>query len=228
MTKKNSLTHLEDILNYHFNQKSLLSTALTHRSSLNENKHPESNERLEFLGDAVLELVVSHYLYTHKSEEPEGILTANRSAIVRTESLAIIAKQLNLGDHLIMSKGEEATGGRENRSLLANTLEAVIGAIYLDSNFQTATQFITLHLLSQIDKILQITPIKDNKSHLQELVQKKGYPSPAYQQISATGPDHNKIFIVAVNVNGRQLATGSGRNKQEAEQEAAQKAIALV
>lgn len=224
----NDLTHLEPILNYHFQDPSILITALTHRSSLNERKGQQSNERLEFLGDAVLELVISHYLYLTRPAEPEGILTASRSAIVRTESLAQIAITLKLGECLIMSRGEENTGGRTNHSLLANATEAIIGSIYLDGGFEAAKKFIEEHIISQATNILEKEPLKDNKSRLQEIVQKQGFSSPVYKEISATGPDHDKTFVVEVTVGDKPIARGSGKNKQEAEQQAAQKAINLV
>jgi ribonuclease III len=225
---ESDLNSLETTLKYHFHDPLILKTALTHRSSLNENRGQESNERLEFLGDAVLELVISSFLFKTKSKEPEGILTAARSAIVRTESLAVIAEKLNLGKFLIMSKGEEASGGRANQSLLANTVEAVIGAVYLDSNFETAKIFVETHLLDHALSILENQPLKDNKSRLQEIIQRQGFSSPTYQEISSTGPDHEKTFTVSVGVNNKQIATGTGRTKQEAEQNAAAKAISLV
>jgi ribonuclease III len=223
-----SLDKLTQIINYHFTNQQLLVTALTHRSSLNENRGQQSNERLEFLGDAVLELVISTYLFNQKPTEPEGILTAARSAIVRTESLATIALKLHLGDYLIMSKGEEAGGGRTNQSLLANTVEGIIGAVYLDSDFDTAKTFIENHLLDHAQTILENQPLKDNKSLLQEKVQRQGFSSPTYQEIASSGPDHEKIFTVAVTVNNQQVATGTGKSKQEAEQAAAAKAISLI
>ncbi len=219
---------LESILKYRFNDSSLLVTALTHRSSLNENKGSVSNERLEFLGDAVLELLISDFLYKVKPDEPEGVLTANRSAIVRTESLSTVAQKLKLGDYLIMSKGEETTGGRTNTSLLANTTESIIGAIYLDGGLLHAQNFIDNHLLDHARNILETDPLKDYKGLLQEAVQKKGLPSPTYREISSVGPDHAKTFTIEVLVNNKPLGTGSGKSKQDAEQAAAQKALNLV
>ena len=223
-----NLTTLQSILQYQFKDDSLLTTALTHRSSLNEHKGSISNERLEFLGDAVLELIISEFLYIEKPTEPEGILTANRSSIVRTESLAQIAQNLKLGEYLIMSRGEENTGGRKNISLLANTTEAIIGAVYLDGGFTNAKSFIENHLIDHARKILATEPLKDNKGLLQELVQKQGFQSPIYKEILAIGPDHDKTFTVEVMVNNKPLSRGTGKTKQEAEQSAAQKALKLL
>lgn len=223
-----NLTQLQKNLNYNFHNPKLLENALIHRSCLNEHKDLSSNERLEFLGDAVLELVISDFLYTTKPNEPEGILTAARSAIVKTQSLASIAQGLNLGHHLIMSRGEENTGGRNNISLLANTTEAVIGAIYLDGGFDSARKFISEQIIAKADKILENQPLKDNKSRLQEIVQKQGFTSPTYHEISAVGPDHDKTFTVEVRVGDKPIAQGIGKNKQEAEQLAAKNAINLL
>lgn len=216
---------LEILLKYTFKDDTTLQRALTHRSFLNESSLPESNERLEFLGDAVLELIISEYLYLQKPNEPEGILTAARSAIVRTETLAQIAKDLNLGEFLFMSKGEEKSGGRTNTSLLANTTESIIGAIYLDGGLKAAEEFVQNHLLPVAESILKENNFKDPKSLLQEKVQELGYNSPNYNTVSETGPDHEKVFTVAVLVDNKLLAKGSGKSKQSAQQDAAKKAL---
>ncbi len=216
---------LEELLHYHFLNTSLLEKALTHRSFLNESEVLESNERLEFLGDAVLELIISQYLYENRPKDQEGILTAARSAIVRTETLAQVASTLRLGEFLKMSKGEEKTGGRTNISLLANTTESIIGALYLDGGIKVAQNFIAQHLLPLAQSIIEGNNFKDAKSLLQEKVQELGFSSPIYKTISESGPDHNKIFKVAVFIENQQLSEGLGRNKQTAQQEAAKLAL---
>ena len=221
----NNLDQLQNLLGYRYQNTQLLNTALNHRSYLNESSQSVSNERLEFLGDAVLELVISEYLYLQKPNEPEGTLTAARSAIVRTESLAKVATQLNLGEYLHMSKGEEKSGGRHNVSLLANTTEAIIGSIYLDGGLKSAQDFIHRHVLPLAKNILNNNNLKDPKSLLQEKVQELGFSSPTYTTDNETGPDHNKTFTVTVTVNDRPLATGKGKNKQAAQQDAARQAL---
>ncbi len=207
----------------------LLEEALTHRSYLNENQTVKThNERLEFLGDAVLELVVSEFLYHKFPDKPEGELTAYRAALVRTTTLASLALKLKLGEHLRLSKGEEFTGGRTNISLLANTFEAVIGAIYLDTGYDTAKKFIEKHLLPQIDEIIKQKLFKDYKSTLQEAVQSQGSLSPEYQVVSESGPDHDKNFTIRVLVNNSEVAQGQGKSKQAAQQAAAQRALEIL
>ncbi len=223
----NKLDQLQETINYKFTNPPLLELSLTHRSHLNESNETVSNERLEFLGDAVLELIISEFLYQEKIAEPEGILTAARSAIVRTESLANVAQKIRLGEYLKMSFGEEKSGGRENISLLANTTEALIGAIYLDGGLDQAKAFIHLHILPLTKKMLD-GDLKDPKSLLQEKVQDLGFLAPTYTTIGETGPDHDKTFTVSVHAEGTQLATGTGKNKQTAQQSAAQKALKLV
>lgn len=210
-----------------FTNADLLETALTHRSALNEKggTTAESNERLEFLGDAVLELAATEFLYSKFPTEPEGILTAYRSALVKTTSLAAVATTLKLGELLKMSKGEEATGGRVNPSLLADTLEAVVGAIYLDKGFNAATDFLKEHLFISLDTILEQRLYKDPKSELQERVQAKGLDTPNYVVIDQSGPDHNKEFTVAVYVGKTIAGEGHGKSKQQAQQAAAQEAL---
>lgn len=212
-------------LSYHFQRPELLTTALSHRSYLNESAQKESNERLEFLGDAVLELVITHYLYHDRPQSPEGELTAARSAIVRTESLAEAATLIHLGDFLLMSKGEEKSGGRLNSSLLADAFESLIGAIFLDGGYQAASDFIDRHLIKPNLKFLESSNFKDPKSLLQERLQELGFGSPTYQTLSATGPDHERLFTVGVYNGTALLATGQGKNKQTAQQQAAQTAL---
>ena len=194
-------------------------TALTHRSALNENKQLVSNERLEFLGDAVLELVVSDYLYRHFPQDNEGDLSQRRSQIVQTKTLAVAAKDLNLNQQLILSKGEANTGGRENESILADCLEAVIGAIYLTKGLTAATEFISNHLLSRRVEVI------DHKSVLQEKWQKRYHQAPKYQLLTTTGPDHKRIFRVGVYLKAKLIAAGSGKSKHKAEAAAAANAL---
>jgi ribonuclease III len=210
-----------------FLNSALLETALTHRSALNEKTttSAESNERLEFLGDAVLELATTQHLYRRFSDLPEGILTAYRSALVKTTTLASLAETLQLGDRLYMSKGEEATGGRTNPGLLADTFEAVIGALYLDQGFQAVEQFLESTLFTHLDEILENRLYKDPKSELQEHVQSLGFAAPTYEVTNAVGPDHDKTFTVTVSVDGAVVGEGTGRSKQQAQQAAAEVAL---
>src|SRR3989344_6126143 len=192
--KKDELSNL-------FKNLSLCEQALTHKSWMNE--HPGkrgSNERLEFLGDAVLEFIVSKELYRRFPDKEEGYLTALRANLVNTINLSEIAQNLNLGQKLFLSKGEEETGGRTNHSLLANTIEAVVGALYLDRGLGEVEKFIEGNLLSTLDKKLA-EPLKDAKSLLQEYVQAQGYPAPRYEVIDESGPDHAKKFKIAAIVN---------------------------
>ncbi len=212
-----------------FQNPQLLETALTHRSALNEpnsgTSSQESNERFEFLGDAVLELAVTLFLFNELPQEPEGKLTAYRSALVRTTTLAKVGRRLNLGQKLYLSKGEEATGGRDNDSLLADTMEAIIGALYLDQGLAAAQNFIQEHVIPEFKEIKQNKLYKDAKSLLQETVQAKGYATPTYRLLKAEGPDHDKIFTVEVEIDGKVLGNGTGSNKQTAQQAAARQAL---
>jgi ribonuclease III len=206
--------------------KQLLSLAFTHRSFLNENTvTKEHNERLEFLGDAVLELATSEYLYQRFPNVPEGELTAYRAALVKTSSLAAVASKLEFGTLLKLSKGEEMSGGRQNPSLLADTFEAVIGAIYLDQGYPAVMDFLKANILTDIDFIIENKLHKDFKSSLQEIVQSKGHASPEYQVTEESGPDHAKTFVISVSVDGKPIATGTGHSKQEAQQDAAKHAL---
>lgn len=211
-----------------FKDKELLTQALTHKSWVNEHLDTRgSNERLEFLGDAILEFIVSRELFEKFPEKGEGYLTVLRANLVNTVNLAKIAKGLGVGEVLYLSHGEEESGGRINTSLLANTVEAVIGALFIDSGLSAAKSFIKKNLLSDLpQKVAE--PLKDAKSSLQELVQAKGAAAPKYTVVGETGPDHNKIFTVEVSVEGKPMGKGIGKNKSEAEQIAAQKALEMV
>lgn len=224
------LSQLEKTLNIEFNNKTLLQTALTHRSYLNE--HPEykgeSNERLEFIGDAILEFIVSHHLFESFPNLPEGQLTVFRSAIVSTKTLAKVAKDLKLGQFLFMAKGEETSGGKNNPTLLANTMEAVIGAIFFDRGLKPARDLIKKHILVLLPQIIKSGVYKDPKSQLQELVQEKFKTPPVYKVMGEEGLDHAKTFTVAVLVNSKKLGQGKGLSKQEAEEQAAKKALEKI
>lgn len=206
-----------------FNNPTLLETALTHRSALNEgiSASKESNERLEFLGDAVLELATTRFLYDRCATEPEGVLTAYRSALVKTTTLAAVAAELGLGKRLYLSRGEEGSGGRTNPSLLADTVEAVIGAIYLDQGYEVAEQYITAWILQRFDDVVREKLYKDAKSELQERVQAHKLPTPEYVVYSESGPDHDKEFVVDVTIGTKVLGRGIGKSKQIAQQQAA-------
>jgi ribonuclease-3 len=207
-----------------FTNQALLTTALTHRSALNENltTSPESNERLEFLGDAVLELATTRFLYNMMPDEQEGMLTAYRSALVKTTTLAEVARTLGLGEKLYMSKGEEASGGRQNVSLLANSVEALLGAMYLDQNFEAVEKFLAQHLYPKLQEIQQKKLYKDPKSQLQEYVQSVGFQAPEYIVVEEQGPDHDRQFTVKAVIGGKEYGQGTGKSKQLAQQNAAQ------
>ena len=208
-----------------FKDKELLKHALTHRSWLNENNSENgSNERLEFLGDAILEHIVSEHLYNDFPNKEEGYLTALRASLVNTQNLAQVASELNLGDKILLSKGEEDGGGRVNSSLLADTLEAIIGALYIDQGIDVVSKFISDNIFKDIEEKIKM-PLKDSKSRLQEIVQSEGSPTPKYIVASESGPDHDKKFIMEVHVNGKVIATGTGKSKAEAAQDAATKAL---
>jgi len=216
---------IKSVSGFTFNNPKLLTNALTHRSALNESKHLQSYERLEYLGDAVLELVVSDYLYKHFPQKPEGELTHLRAKIVQTKTLANLAKKLKLGEQLILSKGEKQAGGQTNISLLADVVEAVIGALYLDQGLNTAADFIKNNLLINLPLILKDSQITDYKSKLQEAWQKKYQLTPTYQLVKAFGPDHHKSFIIKVFVKTKELGQGTGNSKQTAQQQAAKAAL---
>jgi ribonuclease-3 len=209
-----------------FNDLDILAEALTHRSYLNEHKTAKAhNERLEFLGDAVLELAVTNFLYTKFPNKPEGDLTAYRASLVNTYSLAETAEEIGLNDMLLLSKGEAKDTGRARQIILANAFEAVLGALYLDQGYDAANAFVERHLCPKIDDIVAKRAWQDAKSRFQELAQeKKGY-TPTYKTLSEEGPDHDKQFTVGVYVGSEAAAKGDGKSKQEAEQAAAQAAL---
>ena len=218
------LKELEKKTGYTFRDFSLLKQAMTHSSYINEKHLPKyrCNERLEFLGDAVLELVSSEYLFKESPHTPEGELTRTRASMVCEPSLALCARDLSLGDYLLLGKGEEATGGRFRDSVTSDAMEALIGAVYLDGGFTSAKEFIHRFVLNDLeDKKL----FYDSKTILQEIVQADKSGEISYHLIREEGPDHNKTFDVEVRIGGTGLGEGRGRTKKAAEQQAAYKAI---
>jgi ribonuclease-3 len=201
--------------------------ACTHRSFLNEHNGvvSEHNERLEFLGDAVLELVVTHYLFYKFPDRPEGELTAFRSALVNTKTISQTASQLDVNDMLLLSKGEQRDLGKARHYILANAYEAIIGALYCDQGYTAAEKFITATLLPQIDAIVAEGLWRDAKSYVQEKSQETEGVTPSYHVLKETGPDHDKNFTIGIYFGEECIAEGSGKSKQEAEQEAARKAL---
>lgn len=205
---------------------SFYQTAFTHRSFLNESKERvESNERMEFLGDAVLSLMISSYLFQARPHDPEGDLTNLRSFIVKTPSLAKVARKLGLGFFLRLSKGEEISGGRKNPQILANTYEALLGAIYLDLGVGAAFSFVQKTLLPLFESEIRSGAPRDPKSKLQELAQSLLQSSPKYKILETSGPDHAKKFVVGVFLGSEQIGRGEGSSKQQAEAEAAKQAL---
>ena len=214
-------------LGFEFTNIELLVTALTHRSYVNEHRKSvhEHNERLEFLGDAVLELAVTEYLFTNFSE-PEGILTAWRAALVRTESIGSAGDALGYGPLIRMSKGEKNGSDRAHLQILANAFEAVIGAIYLERGFDDARNFIQKYIIVKLDGILQSGSWRDPKSYLQEISQRVDGQTPVYKVLGEEGPDHDKVFTLGVFVGETLMGHGTGPSKQIAQQQAARQAIA--
>lgn len=215
-----------DKLGIEFENIDYLITALTHRSYVNEHKKSvsEHNERLEFLGDAVLELVVTDYLYTH-FDEPEGILTSWRASLVRTESIGAAGTAIGYEPLIRMSRGEKNGSPRARQQILANAFEAVIGAIYLEKGYKAAEKFITEHILSKLDSILESGSWRDPKSHLQEVSQRVAGSTPQYKVLGEDGPDHDKVFTLGVYVGDKLMGKGTGSSKQSAQQIAAKAAI---
>lgn len=209
-----------------FVSEEINSLVFTHRSYLNENKEvKESNERLEFLGDSILSFVVSSSIYQQYPNLKEGELTSLRSVLTNTQTLYIVSEGLGLGALLKMSKGEEEGGGRTNKTILANTYEAVVGGLFLDGGIEKARDFITATILENQNEFVGSQGLKDAKSMLQEFMQEKYKVSPDYRILDEQGPDHDKIYTSGVFLNGEQVAKGAGRSKQEAEKDAAQKAL---
>ena len=218
---------LEEKLGYTFQDKSLLENALTHSSCANESKgRLHSNERLEFLGDSILGMVVAEHLYRNHPDLPEGELTRTRAALVCEESLVEVAHDLGLGDYLKLGKGEEAGGGRTRPSIRADAVEAVLAAVYLDGGIGSARKIIQKYILSR--EIEGLNSQRDYKTALQELIQRESGQSLKYRLTGSEGPDHDKRFFVEVDLNGQPVGAGKGRSKKEAEQMAAKAAIAKL
>lgn len=210
-----------------FKDKSLLRQAFVHRSYINENKDAGfgHNERLEFLGDAVLELVITDYLYKKYSDKTEGELTSYRSALVNSTTLAMVSTKLQMNEYLVLSRGEAKDTGRARQVILANAIEALIGAIYLDQGYDGAQDFIYKNISPLIETVLAEKSWIDSKSLFQERAQDIDGSTPLYKTLKETGPDHDKKFTVGVYVKDKMIATGEGKSKQDAEQAAAKKAL---
>jgi ribonuclease-3 len=221
-----SLTALQKRLAYNFRDEKLLALALTHPSVAHESGvASEHNQRLEFLGDSVLGLVLSQKLFEKFPDADEGVLTKSRAKLVNASSLAEHARQLNLGAHLILSRGEETSGGRERASALADTFESLLGAIFLDGGFDAACEFILREFENDLSTLAESSGIENPKGELQELMQRRSPRAPEYQTVSATGPDHDRVFECVVQHEGVELARGRGKSKKAAESEAALAAL---
>lgn len=219
----------EKIIDYKFKNQKLLKEALTHSSYANEHKEHniKCNERLEFLGDAVLSIVVADYIFEHMPNLPEGELTKLRAALVCEKALYKFGKEINLGDYLLLSKGERNGGGAERPSIVSDAFEAVIAAIYLDGGMEPAKKHILRFVIPEI-KNKKTKPFKDYKTTLQEIVQKNPGEKLVYRLVSESGPDHDKHFVFEVLLNSNSVGTGGGRSKKEAEQNAAREALELM
>ena len=229
-TAENKLDYkeLHRLIGYEFKNKDLLTTALTHSSFANEAKGGiKYNERLEFLGDSVLGIVVSNYIYLHCPDLPEGKLTKLRASLVCEKSLYVYAKQIELGKHIRLSKGEKRSGGDDRPSILSDAFEALIAAIYLDGGIEPAEKFILRFVIPDI-KSSKPKKFKDYKTALQEIVQKNPEEKLTYVLVKETGPDHDKHFVVEVHLNSNVIGKGGGRSKKEAEQQAAREALELM
>ena len=229
MEKHNeNLDEFEEYLRYSFKNKHLLKEALSHSSYANEKKKSRrSNERLEFLGDSVLSIVVSQYLFKHFAHLPEGELTKIRASLVCEKSLYKFAQQIHLGNFILLGKGEENTGGRERPSILADAFEAVIAAIYLDGGIESATKYVLRFVPEDIDS-RKSSAFNDYKTVLQEIIQKNPEEKVEYHLAGQSGPDHDKAFKVEVCLNSNVIGTGIGKSKKEAEQMAAKEALELM
>lgn len=225
--KQMNLNDLEKKIGVKFNDVSLLQRALIHRSYVNEHKEEvdANNERLEFLGDAVLELITSDYLFRTYTNRAEGDLTSFRSAIVKTESLAQAARKLGYGEYLLLSVGEQETGGRDKDYLLANTYEAILGAIYIDQGYDSCKKLVYETLLPKLEDIVKNRSDIDSKTKIQELTQSIYKVTPVYEVLKEQGPDHDKTFTVVVKVEDRIIGEGIGSSKQKAEEQAATSGI---
>ena len=222
------MVDFETQIQYHYHKKSWMNEALTHPSYANEGrKHLKNNQRLEFLGDSVLSIIVAQHLFEHYRHLPEGELTKLRASLVCEKSLHQFALQIHLGDYLVLGKGEEMTGGRERPSILADAFEAVIASIYLDSGLEAARDFVLRFIPQKLD-VKKMTYVSDYKTAIQEIIQKNREEKIEYVLVEEKGPDHNKLFTVEVHLNSNVIGTGTGRSKKQAEQVAAKEALALM
>lgn len=226
MTPQPQLDEFEKKVGYRFTDRQLLTQVFVHRSYLNEHRSfpLEHNERMEFLGDAVLELVVTEHLY-RSYDSPEGQLTNWRSALVKGETLSECARELNMEEHLLLSKGESRGVGKARQLILANVFEAFVGALYLDGGYKRAQAFVKKVLLVKLDEIIEKELYLDPKSRFQELMQDRNTQTPTYRVLKEEGPDHNKMFKVGVYVGAQLMGSGSGASKNKAQQEAARDAL---
>lgn len=231
MLQTPQLQELQQSINIHIVDQQLLQNAFVHRSYLNEHRSfpLPSNEKLEFLGDSVLSLITSVYLFRNYPKLHEGDYTEIKASIVKTSSLATAARQLKLGSCLLLSKGEERGGGRDNTNLLADCFEALIAAIFLDRGFDAAFDFVSMHLFgTTLDEVIQTNAYHSNKSQLQEYVQATKKVTPIYKTLKEEGPEHSRVFTIQVTVAGRAVGVGVGRSKKEAEEVAAEQALAAL
>lgn len=220
--REKQVDRLQRVIHVKFKNKSLLQRAVTHRSFVNEfGKNAKDNERLEYLGDSVLALVVNEYLFKHFEDYQEGKLAKIKSAVVSEATLAKLARKIDLGEFILMGRGEDHSGGRERPSILANTLEAVIGAIFLDSGLKISRKFVLALISDEIEIVDSPSSMRDPKTALQEYVQKKYKDRPVYEVVAERGPDHRKEFTVRLLINGREIVTGEGPSKRKAEMNAA-------
>lgn len=230
IVRKELLAKLEEKIGYTFKKKYILNRAVTHSSYANQIGLPyvEHNERLEFLGDSVLELIISEFIFKKYKNKPEGKLTKIRAEIVCESSLYEHSKHLGLGDYMLMGKGEEVTGGRKRVSILADAYEALIAAIYIDGGLENARKYILSEFLISIDKSVKDFIIKDYKSRLQENIQQNIDSNIKYEVVDEKGPAHDKTFYINVIIGGKIIGKGGGKSKKEAEQEAAKSALAFL
>jgi len=222
-----TLDILEKNISYKFKEKSFVNEALTHSSYANEKKNVQCNERMEFLGDAVLSIIVADYLFSKYQNKSEGDLSKIRASLVCEKALSGYAKEISLGDFLFLGRGEKNSGGRERASILADAFEAVIAAIYLDSGMDEARDFVLPFIMRELEKPVH-APFKDYKTVLQEIVQQNSGERLEYVLVEENGPDHNKHFVYEVHLNSNVIGRGGGRSKKEAEQQAAREALLLM
>mgnify|MGYP000020338485 FL=1 len=223
-----NISELEKALQYTFQNKAFLQEAMTHSSYSHEgNRHEKDNERLEFLGDSVLSLIVAEYLFTHYKHYPEGDLTKLRASLVCEKSLFIFANRIGLGDFIRLGKGEENTGGRERPSIVSDAFEATLAAIYLDGGYEEAKRFVLRFMPEHMD-LNRVSILSDYKTALQEIIQKNREEKIEYVLTGESGPDHNKSFTVEVHLNSNVIGTGTGHSKKQAEQLAAREALSLM